>query len=104
MLSLAPFCLPESEGNRVTLLRLASWFRHRGGPSYLSCGQPPLAAFMYQHACEKHLDGGVIRADPLRGALADDDVRSDGVGNKWRVLELFTGGEIGHKPDEHSFN
>src|ERR1700730_15760810 len=103
MLSLALFCLPESESNRVTLLRLASWSRHRGRPSDLSCGQPPLAALMYQHPCEKHLDGGVIRANPLRGALADDHVRGDRVGDEWRVLESCTSGEVSHEPGAGGF-
>src|SRR6266403_3918155 len=86
------------------LLRLAGWFRHRGRPSDLSRGQPPLAALKYQHPCEKHLRGGDIRADSLRGALADDHVRGDRVGNKRCVLEFCAGGEVGHKPGEGGFN
>ena len=59
---------------------------------------------MYQHPGEKHLDGGVIRADPLRGALADDHVRGDRVGDEWRILESCTSGEVSHEPSKGGFN
>src|SRR6266404_505010 len=94
----------KPQSSRLNLLRLAGWFRHRGRPSDLSRGQPPLAALTYQHPCEKHLRRGDIRADSLGGALADDHVRADRVGNKRRVLEFCTSGKVSHKPGEGGFN